>query len=91
MGHLKITPEDGVFTHILLGEFCAIGEELLERGVLVLKDCGNSFSVEQISHLFVEGPLSTLTINNAPSILDGSFILALAGPHLGLTWSGVPA
>jgi hypothetical protein len=90
-GLLRITPEDGVFTHILLGEECAIGEELLESGVLTLKDCQGRFSVEQVEHLFEQGPLTTMTTVGVPSSFDGSFILRLAGPHLGLPWSGLPA
>jgi len=91
VGLLRITPEDGVFTHILFGELCAIAEELLERGVLFLKDCQNSFAVEQVDHLFEQGPLTAMTIGNIPSTLDGSFVLRLGGVHLGLKWSGLPA
>ncbi len=90
-GLLRITPEDGVFTHVLLGELCAIGEELLEKGVLTLKDCTNSFSVEQVDHLFEQGPLTELTMAGVPTTLDGSFLIRLVGPHLGLKWSGLPA
>jgi hypothetical protein len=74
-----------------MGELCSLGESVPVKGALTLKDCKNELQTELVSHLFEEGPLSSLTSLGQPTTLDGSVIAELSGAHKGLKWKGLPA
>jgi hypothetical protein len=98
-GLVKLTPDDGsVFAHLKLGEECSIGEEVLVTGALTVKDCvvveakcTNKLTTESVTHLIVEGPLSSLLALGQPATIDGSAIVELVGAHSTMSWSGLPA
>jgi hypothetical protein len=83
------------FVTLELGEECAIGETLPVKGWFSIKDCQNLFLSHQVDHLVEEfAPLTLLyvlshTEEHKAQIL-GSVVLALAGEHKGLKWSGLP-
>jgi hypothetical protein len=87
-------PDKGtVLAHILLGEECSIGTEVLVEGKLTLKDSGGKagFEKESLEHLIEPGPLTELKALGVNATLKGSAKVALAGAHNGLLWSGKPA
>jgi hypothetical protein len=88
---LLIKPETGTaLAHIELGEECSIGTEVLVIGELVLKDCNGLFTKEEVEHLVIEGPLTSLTALGQPATIVGSAWAKLVGAHEGLKWAGLP-
>jgi hypothetical protein len=88
---VRITPDTGnVFAHILLGEECPIGEEILVSGSLTLEDAGN-LATESSTRLMLEGPLSSLTALGQPAELVALVVFRLTGAHSGLAWGGLAA
>ena len=92
----RLEPNEGeTFTTIESSEACAVGAKIPVKGKFFLKDCKNEFQTELVDHLVEEGLLTHLfvisdTVEHASKI-DGSVILRLETPHLGLKWSGTPA
>jgi hypothetical protein len=90
----RIEPEEGsVILTFQTGAECSFGELIELRGTFFAKDCNNQFQAEQITHLFVQGPLTKLFLNLNPANVanvDGSVVTELSGKHAGLTWSGLP-
>jgi len=72
-----ITPVGTNIAIILLGEECAIGEEIPVAGKLTLLDSG--MSVENTVHLIKEGPLTSLSALGNPATIDGAAVVRLSG------------
>jgi len=92
-GTVTFEPNEGTtFVVIETGEECAIGEEVPVAGKLNVRDCKGLFKTEEVNHLIEELPkLTTLTALGQPAKIDGSVVVALAGTHNTLKWSGLPA
>jgi len=87
---------DEPFVNLLLGEECAIGENLPILGKLVLEDCNGKAETEEVEHLVQENKALTklfvIDLNAAhAATLDGSAWLRLGGTHAGLKWSALAA
>jgi hypothetical protein len=92
---LKVLPEavegkEPPFVVLDLGATC-IFNQISITGTVYLKDCKNLGLVEEVEHLFEEGPLTELLFGANKMTLDGSAKVALAGAHKGLAWSGIAA
>ncbi len=90
---VKFTPDETkAFAHILFGETCAIGEEILVEGEMWVRDGGGNagFLTEAVTHLAFEA-LNKLIAFGQPAKLVGSAVVGLSGVHQNLTWSGRPA
>lgn len=72
-------------------EECAVGQKVLIKGELYLKDCEGKIKEERGLHLFeADNVAGTLTAGGNAVTLDGSANVSLGGTHKGL-WSGLPA
>ena len=78
-----------LFAKFTLGEECALGENVEVTGVLNAIDANGKQEVEEVTHLIVEGPGSSLKALNNPAKLVGGMIMKLTGAHEGLKWSGL--
>jgi hypothetical protein len=89
-GLLSFEPVKGsTFTFIEFGEECALPSSWGFIGKLALKD--GALGTESVTHLFAEGPLSTLALSGiVPTTFCGSVVWELTGEHKGLSWSGIP-
>ena len=88
---VDIKPEEGTeFAVIESSEKCAVGQKIVIKGEVDLKDCKKEWGKEKSTHLLEESPaVSKLTANNKPASLDGSKIVELTGAHKGLTFSAL--
>lgn len=90
-GSLRLeTVEKVSFLVAELGFECGI-KKVPVQGILSLKD--NELKSELQSHLFVQGPLTTLWVGASPEnrvTIDGGMWFKLSGEHAGLKWSGTP-
>jgi hypothetical protein len=89
-GLIRFEPVTGKsFATIEFGEECVFFPSWGLGGKLTLKDV--ALGTESASHLFVEGPLSELTLEGEdPMTFCGSLLLELTGEHTAIQWSGVP-
>ena len=92
----RIEPEEGIIIANLktTGE-CSLPEALTLNGVLYVEDCNAELQQERETHLFIQGPLTSLwlgkdTVEHLETSIDGSVVALLAGAHAGMTWSGLP-
>jgi len=75
----------------VLGELCAIGEEVQVAGVLFLRDCKNEGKTQLVEHLLEAlQALTKLTALGAAVTLDGSVLAKLTAAHAGLKFSVEP-
>jgi hypothetical protein len=95
---IKLVPDEGkILLSINFGEECPFETFKIEAKTagegFWLKDCGpepnKSFLEEKVEHLFEES-LRGLIALWQPLTIDGSFIMRLAGEHVGLKWGGTP-
>jgi hypothetical protein len=90
----RIQPEEGsVILSFNTSEECAIGQLIELRGTFFAADCNGKLESENLTHLFIQGPLTKLFLNLHPedvANVDGSVVAELVGPHKGRTWSGLP-
>ena len=87
---LKLQPEGSAFVTMVLGKgLCPIFNSFDLTGQIVLKDAQEEGLVEKVSHLVVEGPLTTLLLGANPLTFDGSAVISLFGAHEGMKWSGI--
>jgi hypothetical protein len=89
-GLVSFEPAKGPsFMIIEFGEECVFFPSWGFGGKLTLKDA--SLGTESVTHLFAEGPLSTLALEGTvPTTFCGSVVWELTGEHKGLPWSGIP-
>lgn len=90
----KPVAADEVLAHIHLGELCGIGEELLVKGELVIRDCGGKtgFEEHKLTHLAEEySKLQLMKVGVNKATIDGSANFTLLSPHNELLWGGKPA
>jgi hypothetical protein len=92
---LQVLPSSGssYVTMILgkeVGNECPVGAKYEISGKLFSKDTQNEGSVEKVTHLFEEGPLSVMSYGGNAMTLDGSANVSLAGAHLGLKFGMLP-
>jgi len=74
---------------VYFSEECSIGEKFNITGKLTLKDSAGELAVSKLTHLFVEGPLSSLLFGANSMTIDGSLILKLTGGHSEMKWAGL--
>jgi hypothetical protein len=89
-GVVSFEPVKGpTFTLVEFSEECVFFPSWGFGGKLTLKDA--SLGTELATHLFGEGPLSTLALEGTvPTTFCGSVVWELTGEHKGLLWSGIP-
>jgi len=92
----RIEPEEGTrFVNVATSASCAFGENIPVIGKFFAKDCNGAFVVEELTHLFEEGPLTEIWVisktEEHKSTIDGSASVSLTGEHALLKWSGTPA
>jgi hypothetical protein len=87
-----IKPDEGeTLAKIHLGPECAVGEELIVKGELVLWDCKGkaSFEEHKVTHLLEEfKALQLMHVGLNKATLDGSTNVTLKGTHEGFKWAG---
>jgi hypothetical protein len=87
---LELSPETGTaFDTEELGPLCAIGNRFDLTGKFTLKDCNGLGLLNNVKHLFEEGPESALLFGGNAATIDGSFWMFLTAPA-GQTFSGHP-
>jgi hypothetical protein len=93
----RIEPEEGIIIATLKssGAECLLPASLSLNGVLYIEDCNAEFQQERVTHLFIQGPLTSLfvgadTVEHLETSIDGSVVALLTGAHAGLNWSGLP-
>lgn len=89
---LLLLPDTGLtLAKIFLGEECAVSEELIVGGELVLQDVGGkaSFEEHKLAHLVREFTgLQLMHVGVNKATIDGTAVVRLASPHNALTWAG---
>jgi len=92
---VKLSPDVApILAKIFLGESCAVSEELIVTGNLVLQDqLGKAaFEKHAVTHLIREFPgLQLLRVGGVLSTIDGTANITLGGTHTGFEWAGKPA
>jgi hypothetical protein len=87
-----IKPDEGeTLAKIHLGAECAVAEELIVKGELVLGDTGGKTAFEEVkvTHLIEEfKALQLMHVGLNKATLDGTANVTLGGAHLGFKWGG---
>jgi hypothetical protein len=78
------------FLTIEFGSLCALGNTCVITGKNSVKDSQGELEVEKVTHTVEQGPIAGLLAGSNAATVDGAGVLALAGAHQGLKWSGVP-
>jgi hypothetical protein len=97
----KILPKEGnVFATLFFGEECSLPAEVpvitkKEGGKgLILKEPKGVLGTEQTTHEISENSLTELwTISETEehkATIDGTGVVALTSPHVGVSWKGTP-
>ncbi len=89
-GVIRFEPVTGnSFAIVGFSEECVFYPAWGFGGKLTLKD--EALGTESVTHLFAEGPLSALNLEQEiPMTFCGSFVMELTGEHKAIQWSGVP-
>lgn len=85
---VKVEPESGeTLAGLRLGEFCPLGEEVPVKGVLYVKESGETASEHLVNHEFEVGSSTSLTALGNAAKASGKGIAFLTGEHLNSQWS----
>jgi hypothetical protein len=90
---VEVTPDvvGGPLAKIVLFSECAIAEEVIVMGKLILSDIGGkaSFQEHKLVHLIREFPsLKLMKVGANPVAIAGSASITLANPHNEFKWAG---
>jgi len=85
------SPDEGeILAKIHLGTKCAVAEEIIVKGKLVIHDCGGKASAEEhkLTHLISElTALQLMAVGKNKATIDGSANVTLEAPHSSLLWA----
>jgi len=86
---VRIEPASGtLFVTIELSELCSIGENAPVAGTFYAKASNGQLEALKVTHLFEQGPLTSITALSNAATLDGSASFSLSGAHAGREWKG---